>query len=303
MEKTNLIIDANNLYKSFSNVPTIKNVSIKVEYGEIFGFLGPNGSGKTTIIRMLCGLLTPDAGSGTFMNYDILTEINAIKKHIGYVPQFFSLYKQLTVYQNILLTAELYSVPHRYERVEQVIQQLGLSSVRNQLSGTLSGGWKQRLALAAAIVHEPLLLLLDEPTANVDPESSQRFWRLMHHLSSEGMTILLSSHNMNEVQHCNQIAYICEGQVIVQGKINEIIKHLNLTTWEVQGPNIINLAKELEVIPGIEQINVYFNRLHISGKDSHALAQAINPYMKDPQLVWTKITPELEDAFIWLAKY
>lgn len=302
MEESNLAIDANNLCKSFSGVPTVKNVSLKVKRGEIFGFLGPNGSGKTTVLRMLCGLLTPDDGYGTCLGYDIRTETANIKKHMGYIPQFFSLYKQLTVYQNIRLAAELYGVANRAERIEVVMHQLELNSHRNQISGTLSGGWKQRLALAAAIIHNPLLLLLDEPTANVDPDSRQNFLKLMRHLSSEGITILLCSHNMDEVERCHRVAYICDGEMIMAGKISEIINRVNLSTWQVRGDNVVALEKQLENTPGIDQVIIHFDSLHVSSKDPVALEHAIKPFRDNSDFSWKKIEPVLDDAFIWLTK-
>lgn len=302
MSETNLIIDVSQLCKTFDGKQVVKDVSLKVGHGEIFGFLGPNGSGKTTTIRMLCGLLTPDHGHGTCLGYDILTQTHQIRRHIGYIPQFFSLYKQLTVYQNIRLMAELYGVVDRTNRIEAILNRLGLESRRNQVSATLSGGWKQRLALAAALIHNPFLLLLDEPTASVDPESRREFWELMHSLAAEGMTVLLSSHNMDEVERCHRIAYICNGQILMDGKIKDIIHLVKLTTWQVQGKNIILLAKELEVIPGVDQIITFFDSLHVSGRDPEALEKAIQPYRSNVHFQWQKVDTTLDDVFIWLTK-
>jgi ABC-2 type transport system ATP-binding protein len=302
MDKENLIIDVNNLSKRFAGKPAVIDVSLQVKRGEIFGFLGPNGSGKTTTIRMLCGLLTPDTGYGTCMGYDILKDTKLIKQHVGYIPQFFGLYKQLTIYENLLLIAELYGVVNRNKKVKQVMDQLDLNLRRHQIAGSLSGGWKQRLALAAALVHDPFLLLLDEPTASVDPKSRRDFWQVMHSLAAEGLTILLSSHNMDEVERCHRIAYICNGQLLLCGQIKEIINDIELITWQVSGKNLILLAHQLEATPGIEQVMTFYDTLHISGQDKQVLETALVPYMANPHYTWKKIQPTLEDAFIWLSR-
>ncbi|WP_058533943.1 ABC transporter ATP-binding protein [Legionella saoudiensis] len=302
MSSSNFIIDVRNLAKSFANVAAVKNISLQVRYGEIFGFLGPNGSGKTTLIRMLCGLLTPDQGSGECIGHDLKKQMALIKKQVGYVPQAFSLYKRLTIGQNILLMAELYSVVNREERVKDVMYELGLYPYRDKLAGALSGGWKQRLALAGAIIHKPSLLFLDEPTANVDPESRQIFWDLLRSLSSQGMTILLSTHNMAEVQHCSHLAYMFHGEMIMKGSPWEIQQQANLFTWEVQGKDTIPLAKELEVCQGVEQVITFFDTLHVSGQNLGELEQAIKPYKNLGYLTWRQINPTLEDIFIWLTR-
>ena len=258
MREHNYVIDVKHLCKKFKNLTAVKDISLSVQRGEIFGFLGPNGSGKTTTIRMLCGLLTPTSGSGTCMGYDILKESAKIKRHVGYIPQFFGMYKTLTVYENLSFIAELYGTVDRKEKIIHIMNQLNLTSLQKQLAGTLSGGWKQRLSLAAALLHDPFLLLLDEPTASVDPKSRREFWELMHGFAAEGMTILLSSHNMDEVEHCNHIAYISEGRLMMSGKIHEIINNVNLTTWQVKGANLPLLARQLQSIPAIDQVMTFF---------------------------------------------
>ncbi len=301
MALQNLIIDVHNLSKSFAGKPAVNDVSLQVRRGDIYGFLGPNGSGKTTVIRMLCGLLTPDSGSGTCLEYDIRTDTKRIKQHIGYIPQFFGLYKQLTIYENLLFVAELYGVIDRKIKVEIIMNQLSLTSRRDQLSGTLSGGWKQRLSLAAALIHEPLLLILDEPTASVDPKSRRDFWELMHSLASEGMTILLSSHNMDEVERCNEIAYICNGDILLNGKIKNIVQSVNLTTWRVKGKNLPLLVKQLQATPGVAQVITFFDTIHVTSDNSVLLEQAIKPYQQNKQFEWEQAESELEDVFIWLS--
>ncbi len=302
MNHSELIIDVKYLAKSFHDKPAVVDVSLQVGQGEIFGFLGPNGSGKTTTIRMLCGLLTPDNGSGTCMGYDVLTQARLIKQHLGYIPQIFGLYKHLSVYENLILIAELYGIPNKIKKINHVMEQLDLTSRKNQVSGTLSGGWKQRLSLAAALIHDPLLLLLDEPTANVDPKSRSEFWELMQILAMEGMTILLSSHNMDEIGRCNRIAYICNGRLLMEGDINKIITEINLITWEVKGTNILLLAKQLKAIPTIDQVVIFFDRLHVSSQDHAALEQAILPYINNPHFEWKIIETSLEDMFVWLSE-
>lgn len=295
------MIDVHNLHKKFNDFVAVKDISMQVEYGEILGFLGPNGSGKTTTIRMLCGLLTPDGGSGTCLGYNILTESSAIKKNVGYIPQYFSLYKSLTVYENILFMSELYGIINRQEKTFDLMGKLDLLSRKDQLSGSLSGGWKQRLSLACALIHEPFLLLLDEPTASVDPKSRRDFWEIIHSLSAEGITVLLSSHNMDEVSRCHRIIYVCNGRVLMSGSIKEIIAIVNLATWEVHGPNLILLAKQLESTPGIDQVITFFDTLHVTSKNHDTLQEAIKPYLSTGNYVWKQIETTLDDVFIWLS--
>lgn len=302
MDNNNLIINVKNLGKKFEDQAAVVNVDLQVRPGEIYGFLGPNGSGKTTTIRMLCGLLTPDSGSGTCLGYDILTQSKAIRKHVGYIPQFFSLYKQLTVYENILFMAELYGVLDREHATNQIINHLDLTAKKNSLAGGLSGGWKQRLALACALIHQPFLLLLDEPTASVDAESRMDFWEIMRDLSAEGMTILLSSHNMDEIERCHRISYISDGHLLLTGKIKDIIRDLNLLTWRVQGKNLLLLAKQLEITPGVDQVTILLDSLHVSSKNHEALNQAIQPFQSNPNFTWKIIEPFLDDIFVWLTK-
>jgi ABC-2 type transport system ATP-binding protein len=303
MTKENFIIDVHHLQKSFNGLLAVKDISLQVNRGEIFGFLGPNGSGKTTTIRMLCGLLTPQAGSGFCLGYDILTESKSIKKHVGYIPQYFSLYKSLTVAENIHLMAELYGITNRKKRVADLMDKLGLLSRKDQLSGTLSGGWKQRLSLACALVYEPFLLLLDEPTASVDPKSRREFWQIMQELSAEGITILLSSHNMDEVEQCHRIAYVYYGTLLMTGSIHDIIKNINLCTWQVSGDNLVLLAKQLEATPGIDQVIPFFDTLHVSGKDHDALNKAVAPFFNKGTYLWQLSEATLDDVFIWLSTY
>lgn len=302
MKDENLIIDVHDLCKSFDKIQAVINMTIQVRRGQICGFLGPNGSGKTTTMRMLCGLLRPDSGSGTCLGYNILTDTKLIKRHVGYIPQFFGLYKELTVYENLMFIAELYGLVDRRKKVLAMIDQLGLGTRMNQKAGTLSGGWKQRLALAAALIHEPFLLILDEPTANVDPNLRADFWEHMHSLSSEGMTILLSSHSMNEIEHCHQIIYILNGRLLFSGQINEIIKKINLHTWKIQGLNLNLLAKQLQATPGIEQVVTFFDTLHVSSQNKEVLDKAILPFLKNPNFVWTPCEASLDDIFIWLSR-
>ncbi len=302
IDDSKLIIDVHHLSKRFKDSTAVSDVSLQVKYGEIFGFLGSNGAGKTTTIRMLCGLLTPDTGKGTCLGYDIIKESDKIKKNVGYIPQFFGLYKQLTVYENLMLIAELYGVLNRKAKINSVLDQLNLTSRRNQLSGSLSGGWKQRVSLAAALVHDPFLLILDEPTASVDPKTRRDFWEIMHNLSSEGMTILLSSHNMDDVQRCNRIAYISNGRLLMHGKIDDIIEQVNLSTWKVTGKNLVLLAEQLQKHTQIEQVVTFYDALHVSGQNPDILEKAIEPYKDNPNFTWEKTNAKLEEVFIWLSK-
>ncbi len=294
-----LAIDVHNLNKSFDHIPAVINLALQVKTGEIFGFLGPNGSGKTTTIRMLCGLLTPDSGDGQCIGYDILTQSNEIKLHVGYMTQRFSLYEDLTIYENLNFIAELYGLSDRKQRVLKNIEDLGLFDRKDQLAGALSGGWKQRLALSAALLHDPQLLLLDEPTAGVDPQARRDFWDHIHHLSNLGITTLVSTHYMDEAERCHRLAYIAYGHLLVTGTAQEIIDQTKLTTWNVRGGNIGELADQLVHLPGVEQAAAFGNTLHVSGKDATLLSKTIAPFQVAPYQ-WTRSEPNLEDVFISL---
>jgi ABC-2 type transport system ATP-binding protein len=294
-----LIIDVHGLKKSFAGKLAVIGVSLQVEKGEIFGFLGPNGSGKTTTIRMLCGLLTPDAGSGHCLGHDVIKDSYAIKCQVGYMPQRFSLYDDLSIYENLEFIASIYDMSHRKERIAAAINHLGLEQHQNQLVGELSGGWKQRLALSAALLHQPKLLLLDEPTAGVDPKARREFWEHIHHLAKEGITTLVSTHYMDEAERCTRLAYIMKGHILIRGTPQEIIKHSQLITWEVRGKKLADLAEQLRQQAGVEQVIIYGGNLHISSNESAHLAEISKKYT---QYQWRQIETSLEDVFINLVE-
>jgi ABC-2 type transport system ATP-binding protein len=296
-----LAIDVSNLSKSFSGHCVVNDVALQVEQGHITGFLGPNGSGKTTTLRMLCGLLTPDSGQGQVLGYDFPREAEAIKRQTGYMTQRFSLYEDLTIEENLTFIARVYSLDHVPDRVNRALDKLGLQNRRNQLAGQLSGGWKQRLALAAATLHEPRLLLLDEPTAGVDPQARRDFWDEIHALAESGITVLVSTHYMDEAERCHDIAYIFNGDLIARGTAEELIRDSHLVTFEANGPRADRLARELAGNPGIEMVSPFGSALHVSGTDRKALEAAIQPFRHDPWR-WTEVQPSLEDVFIHLMR-
>jgi ABC-2 type transport system ATP-binding protein len=296
------VISVHGLTKRFGTKTVVDGVSLEVGRGQIQGFLGPNGSGKTTTIRLLCGLLVPDAGTGTCLGHDIRTESWAIKQRVGYMTQRFSLYEDLTIRENLDFVARLYALPDRRAKVDAALERLGLANRGGQLAGTLSGGWKQRLALAACILHEPDLLLLDEPTAGVDPKARREFWDEIHALASEGMTVLVSTHYMDEAERCHRIAYIAYGRLLAEGTVAEVIHDSGLSTWHVSGPDrrIAALARELEGRPGIGMVAPFGATLHVSGDDAARLDEAVAPFRRDDSLDWRRGEPSLEDAFIHL---
>ncbi|MES2340089.1 MAG: ABC transporter ATP-binding protein [Pseudomonadota bacterium] len=294
-----LAIDVHGLNKSFGDKHVVQDVSIQVEHGRICGFLGPNGSGKTTTLRMLCGLLTPDSGAGTCLGLDIIGQAIAIKRQTGYMTQKFSLYEDLTLEENLMFSARVHELDHRKERVIHALERLGLVERRGQLAGTLSGGWKQRLALATATLHEPKLLLLDEPTAGVDPKARRTFWDEIHALSAEGLTVLVSTHYMDEAERCHEIAYIAYGRLIARGTAEAVVARSNLVTFNGEGPGIDRLSPELAARPGVEMAAPFGAALHVSGSDRAALEAAIAPYRREP-FRWTEVDPTLEDVFIQL---
>jgi len=294
------VIDVHDLVKRFGDRTVVDRFSIRVPRGQICGFLGPNGSGKTTTIRMLCGLLTPDGGSGTCLGYDIVTQAWAIKRRVGYMTQRFSLYEDLSIRENLDFVARLYAMDRRRERVAAALDRLGLVGRREQLAGTLSGGWKQRLALAAAVLHEPDLLLLDEPTAGVDPKARREFWDEIHALAAAGMTVLVSTHYMDEAERCHRIAYIAYGRLLAEGTIAEVIASSRLVTWSAEGAALNDLAVELRGRPGVEMVAPFGATLHVSGTDAAALESAIAPWRDQAGLMWREMSPSLEDVFIHL---
>lgn len=293
-------IEVANLTKSFNGKPAVVDLNLKVKKGEIFGFLGPNGSGKTTTIRMLTGLLVPDSGVGHVLGYDIVKQTNMIKPIVGYMTQQFSLYTDLTVYENMDFMARIYQIPNHKQRIEECIAELELEPYRKQLVGTMSGGWKQRFALAVALLHQPKLLLLDEPTAGVDPKARRDFWDKVHQLAARGITILVTTHYMDEATRCNRLAYISFGHLLATGTTEDLIKHAGLTTWIVSGPRLAELAERLKKVPGIEQVVTFGTTLHVSAKDADALQKAIAPFREEKEYEWMQVKSSIEDVFIYL---
>ncbi len=293
-------VDVQDLTKRFGDKTVVDQLSMRVERGEVFGFLGPNGSGKTTTIRMMCGLLTPDGGSGHTLGYDILRESAAIKREVGYMTQRFGLYEDLTIRENLDFVARVYQMDRRAERVTQALERLGLADRAKQLAGSLSGGWKQRLALAACMLHEPRLLLLDEPTAGVDPKARRDFWEEIHKLAADGITVLVSTHYMDEAERCHRLGYIAYGRLLALGTPAELIAATGFETWYVAGDGINALAHELEGQPGIDMLTRFGNTLHISGADGAKLEATIAPLREREDLRWEHGEPQLEDVFIHL---
>lgn len=319
-----LAIDVKNLCKKFGDKVAVDNVSIAQPIGSVWGFLGPNGSGKTTTIRMLCGLLEPTSGEGSCLGFDVVKQSREIKNLTGYMTQKFSFWEDLTIKENLDFVARLYELPNRKQIVEKTLAELGLEKRQNQLAGSLSGGWKQRLSLAAVTMHEPKLLLLDEPTAGVDPQARRDFWQQIHRLSEQGLTVLVSTHYMDEAERCDHIVYLAYGKLITQGTVNEIIQQSGLISFETtnnytpemqstqpESPtenNIRSLLSEIQALPSIEEASFYADKIKVSGHNSQAMQQdfvALNQNLQSrgqSVIHWQTVTPTLEDAFIALEK-
>jgi ABC-2 type transport system ATP-binding protein len=281
---------------------------LQVRRGEIFGFLGPNGSGKTTSIRMMCGLLTPDSGHGTCLGFDIIKQSGEIKRRVGYMTQKFSYWDDLSIRENLDFVARIYEMKNRKEVVEQSLEKLGLSSRARQLAGSLSGGWKQRLALAASMLHQPELLLLDEPTAGVDPAARRDFWEELHRLAAQGISVLVSTHYMDEAERCHKLAYLSYGRLLVQGTAAEVAAGQGLTTWaiynnrngDIRESQLVGLSQQLHKQPGVDQLVVFGTSLHVCGKDAALLEKTLRQMTQGQDLRMELIDTSLEDVFIYM---
>jgi ABC-2 type transport system ATP-binding protein len=301
MNDDGLAIDVRGMTKRFGSRVAVDHIDLCVRTGEIHGFLGPNGSGKTTFIRMLCGLLRPDAGEGRCLGFDVIRASEAIKRQVGYMTQRFSFWEDLSIEENLDFVARMYSLPQRRKVVRESLESLGLMDRRTQLAGQLSGGWKQRLALAACLIHRPKLLLLDEPTAGVDPKARRDFWNHIHHLAGSGLTFLITTHYMDEAERCHRLTFVSAGKLLTTGTAEEVVRQSGLTTWAVSGPELHKLADALRGAPGVDQAVPFGGALHISGSDEAALDAAIAPLRQGPHR-WQKVESSLEDVFIHLMR-
>ena len=294
------VIDVQGLTKKFGDKTVVDDFDMRVPKGAIYGFLGPNGSGKTTTIRMMCGLLKPDAGSGTALGLDIIEESREIKARVGYMTQKFSLYEDLTVRENLDFMARLHALPDRKATVDAALSEYDLQPRAKQLAGQLSGGWKQRLALAAVSLHSPGLLLLDEPTAGVDPKARRDFWDRIRALARSGVTVLVSTHYMDEAVQCDFIAFIAYGRKLIDAPSADIPKKVGLTTWRIEGKGLTAIQDELDGNPAIDQIARFGSAMHVSGRDEAALRRVIEPYAAHPGIEVSPAKTGLEEAFIYL---
>ncbi len=291
------IISVQDITKSFDGKVVVDRVALDVPKGVVYGFLGPNGSGKTTFLRILCGLLRADSGRGTCVGYDVVRESAAIKRNIGYLTQRFSLWEDLTVAENLNFIARLYGVSSPAEAVLQSLDRLGLSKRRNQQAGQLSGGWKQRLALASCLIHRPQLLLLDEPTAGVDPKARRDFWEEIHVLAAEGLTVLITTHYMDEAERCHELAYIAYGRLLTRGTPDEVVRKANLKVFEVSGMNLHERSARLKELPGVEQMTPFGQTMHVCGRDVQLLERSLRSVAAEG--LYSRLIPTaLEDVFI-----
>ncbi|MAI90671.1 ABC transporter ATP-binding protein [Ponticaulis sp.] len=296
---SDLAIDVRGLVKRFGDKAAVNGVDIQMPRGKVWGFLGPNGSGKTTTIRMICGLLKISEGEGSCLGYDIKKDASRIKLKTGYMTQKFSFWSDLTIRENLEFVARLYQLPKMKRVVDETLEGLGLAHRQRQLAGALSGGWKQRLALAAVTMHGPDLLLLDEPTAGVDPQARRDFWDEIHHLSRNGMTVLVSTHYMDEAERCDRIVYLANGQKVTEGRVQNIIDRSGLVTWRAEGDAVRDLSSEIEGQDGAEHVAYFGSALHVSGTDEARLRDTISHFQR-PDVEWHEVRPSLEDAFIAL---
>ncbi len=299
-----LAIDVRGLVKRFDGRNVVDGFGLQLQRGRICGFLGPNGSGKTTTLRLLCGLLRTDAGSGSCLGLDLLRQATDIRRQVGYMTQKFGLYDDLSIRENLDFVARLYELPTRRAAVDATLLRLGLVERQRQLAGALSGGWKQRLALAACLLHTPQLLLLDEPTAGVDPKARRDFWDQIHTLAAQGITVLVSTHYMDEAERCHELCYLADGRVLARGTAAEIVAAAALAVWSVASDAgaeaLLPLMAPLKALPGVRSVSAFGATLHVAGDDATALAAAIAPWRDQPGLHWQPAAANLEDVFICL---
>jgi ABC-2 type transport system ATP-binding protein len=295
-----LAIDVSGLSKHYGGRAVVDRIALQVQAGRICGFLGPNGSGKTTTIRMLCGLLTPDGGSGICLGLDIIKDAAAIKRQVGYMTQKFGLYDDLSIRENLDFVARLFELPNRRRAVDQSLDRLGLTARQSQLAGSLSGGWKQRLALAACLIHEPRLLLLDEPTAGVDPKARRDFWDQIHALAAQGITVLVSTHYMDEAERCHELVYIAYGKILARGTEREIIDTSGLKVWAIRGEDLNGMLTTLKVAPGVLSVAAFGNAVHVAGQDATLVEAALQPLRQRAGVQIEPTDANLEDVFISL---
>ena len=292
---TDFVIDVHGLCKSFGGRRVVDDLTLQVSAREVCGFLGANGSGKTTTIRMLCGLLKPDAGAGTCLGLDIVRDATLLRRQVGYMTQRFSYYDDLTVTENLDLVAGVYELPNPRAAVRDIIARMELGFYADQLAGNLSGGWKQRLALAACVLHRPKLLLLDEPTAGVDAKARREFWDLIHDMAGEGLTVLVSTHYMDEAERCHRIVYLANGRIVVEGDALDVARRSGLITYDGVGEHVEEIARRIRGMPGVEAAAVFRRSLHVAGTDRIELERTIGSFK---ELAWREVEPRLEDVFI-----
>jgi ABC-2 type transport system ATP-binding protein len=294
---TALAIDVHGLRKSFGSNTVVDGLDLQVPEGEICGFLGGNGSGKTTTIRLLCGLLKPDAGGGTCLGFDVIHQAAELRLQIGYMTQRFSLYGDLSVEENLDFVARLYRMPDRVRAVAAVLERTGLADYARQPAEQLSGGWKQRLSLAACVLHQPRLLLLDEPTAGVDAKARREFFDLINDLAAEGITVLVSTHYMDEAERCRRVVYLAGGRLIVQGSVDDVVLDAHLVVFEADGDGLEATARRLRGAPGVESAAIFGRELRVVGMDRALLERTLTAAGGGP---WREVPARLDDVFIHL---
>jgi len=301
-------VEIEELVKTFGSFTAVDRVSLRVKKGEIFGFLGPNGAGKSTTIRMLCGILTPTSGSGTVGGFDIHKESEKIKQNIGYMSQKFSLYEDLTVEENLNFYSGIYRLSNgiREQRKEWVLQMAGLKDRLNSLTSTLAGGWKQRLALGCAILHEPSILFLDEPTSGVDPLSRRRFWDLIYEMAGRRVTVFVTTHYMDEAEYCDRLALIDQGRIIALGTPEELrTQYMPEAVWELETERLVDSLRALKESQRFSEVAVFGNALHVLAKREEDLSASIYSILAEQEIIpgrLERIEPSLEDVFVSLVE-